>query len=395
MGSEDGRDVIAEHALLRDILSIVRELALELHPGIELPATLGVDDSFDGTYALDSLARAELFTRLEQRLGLVIPESALALIETPRDLLQFAGVEESEQTAMQPGDPTAPIADVPEPGEGLSETSARPPTPDRNVTPPRARITESLHAWYSLAILLLFLPPIWVSIVITPGLSARRRLARAEARMLLRLLGIRVDVAGLEHLPAGGPWLIAANHASYVDGVVLTAILPPGAAFVAKRDLLQRTIPRLLLQRLGALFVERSDAQQGIEDTRTILEALRRGEQMIFFPEGTFTRTPGLLPFRLGAFVVASEAAVPIVPVAIGGTRAILLGDQWRIRRGTAQVTIAPAIAGSTNGWSAMIALRDRVRAEIGARCGEPMLSPVERVSPPPPNSARGAFLVG
>ena len=75
------------------------------------------------------------------------------------------------------------------------------------------------------------------------------------------------------------------------------------------------------LRRLGAAFVERGDAAGGVEDTAVLEAHARAGEPLVIFPEGTFRRAPGLLPFKLGAFVVAAHTGVPIIPVTLAGTR--------------------------------------------------------------------------
>lgn len=107
--------------------------------------------------------------------------------------------------------------------------------------------------------------------------------------------------------------------------------------------------------------------------------SLRAGHSPVFFPEGTFDRKPGLLPFRMGAFVVAAEAGVPVVPVVIRGTRSMLRSDQWFPRRGTISVTLCPPIQPDGNDWAAAIRLRDATRAEILRGCGEPDLAPSEK----------------
>jgi 1-acyl-sn-glycerol-3-phosphate acyltransferase len=181
-------------------------------------------------------------------------------------------------------------------------------------------------------------------------------------------------VHGLDQLPRG-PCVIAANHASYLDGIIMTAVLPGVFSFVAKRELTARVVARVFLRHIGAEFVERFELARGVEDARQAARAARRGKTLVFFPEGTFTRTPGLLPFHMGAFVAAAEADVPLVPVAIRGTRSILRSDQWFPRRGTISVTIGAPLAPEGTDWSAAIKLRDAARAEILRHCGEPDLA--------------------
>jgi 1-acyl-sn-glycerol-3-phosphate acyltransferase len=167
---------------------------------------------------------------------------------------------------------------------------------------------------------------------------------------------------------------VAPNHASYLDGIALTALLPPQFAFVVKRELENSVISRVFLRRLGAIFVERFDTAQSAGETRKALEALQNGESVVIFPEGTFRRYPGLLPFRMGTFAVAVDAGVPVVPAAIQGTRSLLRGDDRLVRRGRITVTVAPAVHPEGTGWHAGVQLRDQVRAALLERCGEPDL---------------------
>ncbi len=228
-------------------------------------------------------------------------------------------------------------------------------------------------AWVA-ASLALLAAPIWLAVVGTPGLAARRRMARIAARFFLGWIGVPLRLEGGENLASAGPRIIASNHASYLDGIVLTAVLPPEHAFVAKRELESSFIARVLLRRLGTLFVERFDVSQGAAETRKALDAVKAGESLLIFPEGTFRRYPGLLPFRMGAFAVAVDAGVPVVPVMIQGTRAILRGDERFVRRGSVTVIAAPPVRPEGTGWHAGVRLRDAVRAAILERYGEPDL---------------------
>ena len=95
----------------------------------------------------------------------------------------------------------------------------------------------------------------------------------------------------------------------------------------------------------------------------------------MFFPEGTFDRRPGLLAFRTGAFAVAARAGVPVVPVAIRGSRSLLRGNDWFPYRGAASITIGRPIAAAGPAWRDVMLLRDQVRAAILQHCGEPDLA--------------------
>jgi 1-acyl-sn-glycerol-3-phosphate acyltransferase len=233
-------------------------------------------------------------------------------------------------------------------------------------------VAAVLYAGYAWTVLFVLAVPVWVLVA-----AARRpRLARAvchrAAKLLVRLTGIRVTVTGLENLPRTA-YVLAANHASYVDFILLGVALPPEQryVFVAKREFVRQFIPRLFLQGVGVAFVERFDAKQGVEDVERVEEAARSGASPVFFPEGTFDRQPGLREFRLGAFLVAARTGLPAVPVGIRGARSILRDVSWFPRLGVAAVVIGAPIAPSGHEWSDAVELRDRVRAELLALSGE------------------------
>ncbi|MCO5166079.1 MAG: AMP-binding protein [Planctomycetes bacterium] len=225
-------------------------------------------------------------------------------------------------------------------------------------------------AWAWLALVLLF-PTAWLGAVLLPTVRARRRWVRAHARALLGLTATPLTVRGADALPAG-PCVLVANHASYLDGVVLTAALPTRFTFAAKRELTERALVGLALSRLGVVFVERHDPRGGVEDTSRLAEALRAGESLVVFAEGTFDRAPGLLPFHMGAFVVAAGAGAPVVPAALVGTRALLPGETLRPRRAALELTLLPPLPAPGPDWADALALRDAARAAIREVCGEP-----------------------
>lgn len=211
---------------------------------------------------------------------------------------------------------------------------------------------------------------LWPAILLLPSLRLRWALAHWAARTALFLLGIRLDVTGA--WPQGRDLLVVTNHASYLDGLVLAAIIPGEPSFVAKKELETQFFAGPFLQRLGALFVERTDPEGGVEDVGRAVEVARQGRKLVFFPEGTFTRAPGLLPFRLGAFVIAANQRLRVLPLALRGTRSILRGDQWFPRRGPISVHIGTPVSAGGTDFTAAVKLRNEVRAEILAHCREP-----------------------
>jgi 1-acyl-sn-glycerol-3-phosphate acyltransferase len=255
-----------------------------------------------------------------------------------------------------------------------------------------------LYSAYVWAIFLLVGLPLWLAVAVLPGRRRRRRLARAAARLMFRCAGLPLhplNVAGAENLDAvlagrapgpapgsssahaigGRPGcLVAVNHASYLDGVALTALLPPEFAFVAKRELDDSFFSRVMMRRLGTFLVERFDRLQSAGEAGRAAAVLAAGESLIIFPEGTFRRVAGLRAFRLGAFLSAAQAGAPILPGVLRGTRQVLRDGAPIFRRGPVELEILPAIAPDGDDWAAALRLRDRVRAAILARYDEPDL---------------------
>jgi 1-acyl-sn-glycerol-3-phosphate acyltransferase len=212
-----------------------------------------------------------------------------------------------------------------------------------------------------------------VLLVVTPGLPRRRRLARSCARIAFAVAGIPLTASGTEQI-GGRPCVVVANHASYLDGMILTAALPPCFSFVIKREVTSVPFLHLLLRRIGSQFVERFDRHRGGVDARRILRAAAAGEALAFFPEGTFRREAGLGRFHAGAFAAATRAQLPVVPVVIRGSRELFPAGAWQPRRGRLEVIVRPAIDAEGVASEAVIRLRDESRRAILELLDEPDL---------------------
>jgi 1-acyl-sn-glycerol-3-phosphate acyltransferase len=172
-----------------------------------------------------------------------------------------------------------------------------------------------------------------------PSLRRRRVVAGTVARGFLRLTGIPFKVEGLERLPSS-PCVVVANHASYIDAIAIVAALPPDFAFVIKKEMVRVPLASLLLRRLGSQFVERFDRHKGATDARRVLKLAATGQSLMFFPEGTFDETRQIGRFLGGAFTTAARAQMPVVAVAIHGTRAVMPPGGISIHRRPIRVEI-------------------------------------------------------
>lgn len=232
------------------------------------------------------------------------------------------------------------------------------------------------HAAYVWIVFGAIAPAAWLSAAASSNPAWNWKTGNVFAKLFLGLSRIGLTVRGIENIPSG-PSVFVANHASYLDGIILIAALsgnfaPSGfISFVAKKELKGSLISRLYLEHLGAEFVERSGLGQ---DAHRLENLAKEGRSMLFFPEGTFTRIPGLARFRMGAFLVASRSGLPVVPLAIRGARSILRDGSWFPRMGKIEVDIGIPVLPQNREWHSAIVLRDTARAEILLRCGEPDL---------------------
>lgn len=232
------------------------------------------------------------------------------------------------------------------------------------------RLPARLYASYAWLLFGLIAPWVWLGIMSLPRLPWRWRLVRAGVGLLRRLAGVPLSVKGRERIPSPGqPFVIASNHQSYLDVMVLVEAIDRPIAFVAKQGLAERRLVRWPLERLGTLFVDRFDLLRGPEDARRFTAALARGQTLGFFPEGTFLERPGLLPFRMGAFLAAGSAGAPLLPVAVRGTRELMRGSHFFLSPGRASVEIGEPLWPANDHWQAAVALRDQAREFIAPRC--------------------------
>jgi 1-acyl-sn-glycerol-3-phosphate acyltransferase len=221
-----------------------------------------------------------------------------------------------------------------------------------------------------------------LAVGLLPTVNLRWQCNRLLVKLVFRLAGMPLKIEGMANLPARDtPCILAVNHASYLDSIILAGVLPHPFGFIAKAELGANPLLRWLLPRLGTEFVERFDRAEGVADSRKLANRVAGGRSLAFFPEGTFMRMPGLLPFRMGAFETAAASKAMLVPVAIRGSRSLLRAGSWLPRRGRIRVIIGEPIdsedilTGAGNDqWRGALELRNRARTWLLAHCGEPDL---------------------
>ncbi|WP_214370532.1 AMP-binding protein [Pseudonocardia sp. H11422] len=234
--------------------------------------------------------------------------------------------------------------------------------------------TTAFAAWCWLLLVAVGLPTL-IAVALLPGLAARKAVGCRAARSLARLTGTPIAVTGADRLAQLPACVVVANHASYLDAIAMSAALPGRYTFVAGEVFATKPLTGFLLRRIGTRFVERSDREQALSDTHRLAEAARAGERLVLFPEGGLSPVAGLRPFHTGAFVIAASAGLPVVPVAISGTRAMMWPERGAvISRGAVHLVVGEPISVAGGGWEAAVVMARTARSTIAEHCGEPDL---------------------
>ncbi|HZR47682.1 MAG TPA: AMP-binding protein [Candidatus Manganitrophaceae bacterium] len=210
------------------------------------------------------------------------------------------------------------------------------------------------------------LPPTWLLVTLSPAGRAAAQWNRKWARLYLHLAGVFPTIQGEENLTGAGPMIFVANHTSYIDAGVLMAILPENVRIVAKQELLKLPMAGTLVRKAEHIPVDRLDFAQSVSTTPKIEAALKAGNSILIFPEGTFGTPLGLGPFKLGAFKAAVETQTPICPITLRGTREVF--GKLPPRRGEIKIEIHKPILPAGNDWREIVRLRDITKDEIARR---------------------------
>ena len=237
-------------------------------------------------------------------------------------------------------------------------------------------MTRLYHALFGMYAILVFALCVLFSLfvaVLVPGLERRRRLVASAARASFLLSGVRPDIMGLNNLPEQA-CVVVANHASYLDGILLKGFLPARFSFVIKGEMRNVPIAHFLMRRSGARFVERFKSSESARDARQIVKAARSGESLGFFPEGTFLEERGVGRFRAGAFMAAIKGGMPVVPIAISGTREMLGAGRALPRPAPIRIDILEPILPDDPAYGDHHSLAETARQRILAVLDEPDL---------------------
>lgn len=190
------------------------------------------------------------------------------------------------------------------------------------------------------------------------------RFAKAQARNLSRMCGVRVRVIGLERL-GHGPYMFTPNHQSHFDIAAVLGYLPGNNRFAAKKEMFSQPVLGAVLRTMGMIPIDRDNPLEAIQLLNQLtVDAF----STVIFPEGTRSRDGQLLPFKKGPFVAAIHLGIPVVPVVCKGTREVMpKGKYLSIVPGEVELVVLEPIPTKEMTYDDRDRLRDLVRSRIAA----------------------------
>jgi acyl carrier protein len=362
-----------EQLVLRDIRALLDQLQLDRDH------KLSMDSRLSDELGVDSLALVELCDQLERTFDVSLPDEVFLTAATPQQWLGAINIARGSG---------APRSDGPTPSSAPPERTppsiaARAAAMSKHLialinarrsreivagqSPSVGSVAYAVYAW---VLLIPFALSIWLLSVLPLTLARRRRAGRGIARVTCRALGLRVTVVGklpdIDH-----PSVIAANHSSFIDGLMLYVFTDQPLTFVSSTDMEHQFLVGRIMRGFGCVFVDRGRAETSAASVEVLTATIRSGHHLLIFPEGSISPRPGLRVFRLGAFETAASSNCPIVPVGIRGSRVVLRPGSFRPHRGAVHIAIGEPVVARGNEFSDRVALRDEVRDAIARLCGE------------------------
>ncbi|MDH4322035.1 MAG: 1-acyl-sn-glycerol-3-phosphate acyltransferase [Desulfobulbaceae bacterium] len=201
--------------------------------------------------------------------------------------------------------------------------------------------------------------------------SSAQRFPRLWAKILLAVSGVTVTIKGGGSLANGNPYIFAGNHQSQFDIFVLQGCLDHDFRWLAKQELFEVPVFGAAMRRVGYIPVDRTHSRAAVKSLDEAAQRIAAGTSVIIFPEGTRSGDGELLPFKSGAMVLAIKAGVPVVPMAIVGTHAILPKGRLLAKPGKVVIRLGEPIETSGYKASQKHELAERLQAAVAALIAE------------------------
>ena len=223
--------------------------------------------------------------------------------------------------------------------------------------------------WVAIHVVLATVPlsiVVIVSSLLRVDSSLYDRIPRLWARWLLWASGVRLEVSGLEHFDPTRPQIVAANHSSWFDVLALAAIIPKRYRFVAKKELASVPLWGRAWKAAGHISLDRSATSSAVAALEQAGALVRSDNSaVVIYPEGTRSPDGRLQPFKKGAFMLALQTHIDVIPASVQGAFHVMNRHSWRVRSGRIIVRFGPPINTTQYDVAHRDQLMARVRSEI------------------------------
>jgi 1-acyl-sn-glycerol-3-phosphate acyltransferase len=228
---------------------------------------------------------------------------------------------------------------------------------------PRLRGIFLLAFWFTS--IALVAPLLIVLVLITGNENFIYSPVRMFIRAGLAMVRVRVEARGVEKLDPNQTYIFTPNHQSLIEVPLFVTYLGRNPAYLGKKEVFKYPVFGYGIRLIGVIPVDRSNSPAAVESAKLATEYLRRGKSYVVYPEGTRSRDGRMLPFKKGAFMMAIDAGVPIVPVTVSGATKIMPKAEVKVFPSTVRITVHEPI--STEGYSKenVAELMERTRAKI------------------------------
>jgi 1-acyl-sn-glycerol-3-phosphate acyltransferase len=190
-------------------------------------------------------------------------------------------------------------------------------------------------------------------------------------RLGLAMVGVKVKVTGLENLDPQQAYILTPNHQSFIEVPLFVTYLDRYPAYLAKKEVFKYPIFGYGIGLIKVVSVDRSNSPAAVESAKQATENIRQGKSYMVYPEGTRSKDGKLLPFKKGAFMMAIDAGVPVVPVTVSGATKIMPKGEFKLFPSTVHIIVHEPI--STAGYSRnnVAELMERTREKIYSALSE------------------------
>lgn len=339
--------------------------------------------SFENDLGIDSLARIEFIYRIENYIGYKLPLQSFAEAQNLNDILIFLRTHLPAHVLSQHDLHHEYIHH--ESGEAhhikarsryklnLAHKFLKGKSLVTMMVRPIKQFSRLAFTIYTALITI----PIFAITFLLISLSNRKTaqtLIKICIKVIFFLCGWPIKIQNPSHLLEKCPMIYVANHSSYIDALIMIALLPKDFVAVGKREILNFKPLQWIWNKLGHLTVDRNDITNSLSDLEVMKERLHSGYSLMIFPEGTFYAGPGIRPFKSGAFKLSIDTQTPICPIAIQGAREILPDNGYLLRPKTIRINVIKPLIPESGEWPEVLRLKTLARQDIGNACGEALL---------------------